>query len=97
MIDLTGKYLVIWLSAEAMETFLGVLEPREETAMMSWTVSGEVVGESGPGLWGRVRRVLLPDGREMPLQEEPVYFLRWELVTTARLYETLPQDIRRVG
>jgi hypothetical protein len=95
--DLTGKYLVIWLSAEAIETFLGVLEPRDETAMMAWIVGGEVVGESGPGLWVRVRRVLLPDGREMPLQEEPIYFLRWELVTTARLYETPPQDIRRVG
>jgi len=33
--DFTGKYLVIWLSAEAIETFLGVLEPRDETAMMS--------------------------------------------------------------
>ena len=27
VMDLTGKYLVIWLSAEAIETFLGVLEP----------------------------------------------------------------------
>jgi hypothetical protein len=27
MMDLTGKYLVVWLSAEAIETFLGVLEP----------------------------------------------------------------------
>jgi hypothetical protein len=29
--------------------------------------------------------------------EEPVYFLRWELVTTARLYDALPADIRRIG
>jgi hypothetical protein len=33
----------------------------------------------------------------MPLAEEPVYFLRWELVATARLYDALPADIRRIG
>jgi hypothetical protein len=64
--DLAGKYLVVWVSAEAIETFLGVLEPRDDTAMMSWIVGGE----SGPRPWVRVRRVLLPDGRDMPLQEE---------------------------
>jgi hypothetical protein len=37
-----------------------------------------------------VKRVLLPNGEEMPLHEEPVYFLRWELVTTARLYDAPP-------
>jgi len=25
--DLAAKYLVVWLSPEAIETFLGVLEP----------------------------------------------------------------------
>ena len=95
--DLSSRYLVVRLSAEAVQTFLGVLEPRQETAMTSWTVSGEIVGESAPGLWLRVQRVLLPDGREMPLHEAPIYFLRWELVTTARLYDGPPQDIRRVG
>ncbi len=30
--DLTGKFLVVWLSAEAVETFLGVLSNREESA-----------------------------------------------------------------
>jgi hypothetical protein len=58
--------------------------------MTTWTVAGQVVGEAGPGLWVRVNRVLLPNGEEMPLHEEPVYFLRWELVTTARLYDALP-------
>jgi hypothetical protein len=90
--DLTGKFLVVWLSAEAIETFLGVLEPRQETAMASWIVAGQLIGESGPGLWLRVTRVLMPDGTEMPLREEPIYFLRWELVTTARLYDTAPRS-----
>jgi hypothetical protein len=27
----------------------------------------------------------------------PVYFLRWELVTTARLYDALPADVRQTG
>jgi hypothetical protein len=95
--DLAGKYLVVWLSPEAIETFLGGLEPSEENAMTTWTVAGQVVGEAGPGLWLRVKRVLLPNGEEMPLPEEPVYFLRWELVTTARLYDALPADVRRNG
>jgi hypothetical protein len=37
------------------------------------------------------------DGRELPLHVEPVYFLRWELVTTARLYDALPADFQRIG
>jgi hypothetical protein len=65
--------------------------------MTTWTVAGQVVGESRPGLWVRAKRVLLPNGYEMPLDEEPVYFLRWELVTTARLYDALPADVRGIG
>jgi hypothetical protein len=95
--DLAGKYLVVWLSPEAIETFLGVLEPAQEHAMTTWTVAGQVVGEAGPGLWVRVKRVLLPSGEPMPLPEEPVYFLRWELLTTARLYDALPADVRGIG
>jgi hypothetical protein len=41
--------------------------------------------------------VPLANGDEMLVHEEPVYFLRWELVTTARLYNALPADIRRSG
>ena len=43
------------------------------------------------------KRLLLPNGEEMSLHEEPAYFLRWELVTTARLYDALPADVRRIG
>ena len=42
--------------------------------MTTWTVAGQVVGEAGPGLWVRVKRVLLPNGDEMPLHERQVYF-----------------------
>jgi hypothetical protein len=56
--DLVGKYLVVWLSPEAIETFLGVLEPSHESAMTTWTIAGQVVGEAGPGLWVRVKREL---------------------------------------
>jgi hypothetical protein len=97
VIALAGRSLVTWLSPEAIEAFLGVLEPARETVMTTWTVAGQIAGESPPGLWIRVQRVLLPDGREMPLHEEPVCFLRWDLVTTARLYDVLPEDIRRIG
>ena len=41
--------------------------------------------------------MLLPSGEPLPLHEEPVYFLRWEPVTTARLYDALPADVRRIG
>src|SRR5262245_49965336 len=50
LMDLAGKYLVVWLSPEAVETFLGVLEPSQERAMTTWTVAGQIVGEVGPGL-----------------------------------------------
>jgi hypothetical protein len=64
--DLAGKYLVVWLSPEAAETFLGVLERSQDTAMTTWTVAGQIVGEAGPGLWVRVMRVLMLDGGELP-------------------------------
>ena len=50
--ELAGKYLVVWLSPEAIETFLGVLEPSQEHVMTTWTVAGQVVGEAGPACAG---------------------------------------------
>jgi hypothetical protein len=50
-----------------------VLEPGNERAVASWVVAGQTVGEAGPGLWVRVKRVLMPDGRELPLHEDPSY------------------------
>jgi hypothetical protein len=44
-----------------------------------------------------VKRVVLPSAEAMPLHEEPVSFLRWELVTTARRYDALPADVWRIG
>ena len=43
--DLAGQVPRHWLSPEAIETFLGVLEPSQEHAMTTWTVAGQVVGE----------------------------------------------------
>jgi hypothetical protein len=71
--DLAGRYLVVWLSPEAIETFLGVPGPTHETAMTTWTVAGQVGGEAGSGLSLLVKRVLMPDGGEMPLHQDPVY------------------------
>jgi hypothetical protein len=48
-VNLAGRYLVVWLAPEAIETFLGVLEPSADTAMTTWTVAGQVVGEAGRG------------------------------------------------
>jgi hypothetical protein len=65
--------------------------------MTTWTVAGQVVDKAGPGLWLRVNRVLLPSDDAMPLPRGRFTFLRWELVTTARLYDALPADVRRIG
>jgi hypothetical protein len=48
LMDLPGKYLVVWLSPEGIETFLGVPVPAEERAMTTWTVAGQVIGERRP-------------------------------------------------
>jgi hypothetical protein len=61
-VDVAHKYLVVWLSPEAIETFLGVPVPAHESALTTWTVAGQVVGEAGPGLWIQVKRVLMPMG-----------------------------------
>lgn len=53
--DLVGKYLVVWLSREAIETFLGVPEPAHERTrhrhrdrrMPGWSC------ETAPGPWVR--------------------------------------------
>jgi hypothetical protein len=71
---------------------LWVDHSRQINHLRAWRCFGE-----GQGLWVRVKRVLLPNGDEMPLHEELVYFLQGELVTTARLYDALPADVRRVG
>jgi hypothetical protein len=73
-------------ASEAVETFLGVLEPSQFGPIQD-TAHDDVDGRrpnrrrDGSGLLGRVKRVLLPNGEAMPLHEEPAYFLRWELVT----------------
>jgi hypothetical protein len=95
--ELAGKYLVIWLSAEGVETFLGILDPQQDSPLAAWVVAGQVVGESTPGLWVMVERVTMPDGRDVPVPDDAVYFLRWELLTTARLYEEAPREIRRIA
>jgi hypothetical protein len=84
--DLAGRYLVVWLSPEAIETFLGVLEPSQDTAMTTWTVAGQIVGEAG-ARWARATAARGPDllppvgaGHDGP-----------------RLYDALPGDVRRIG
>jgi hypothetical protein len=44
-----------------------------------------------------VERVTMPDGRDVPVPEGASYFLRWQLLTTARLYQTAPREIRRIA
>ena len=95
--NLIDRFLVLWLPPEIVETCLGLLDPHPEGVATSWTVAAQVVGESGPGLWLRVLRILQPNGEEIPLAEPPIHFLRWEMLGTTRLYETLPSDLRRIG
>jgi hypothetical protein len=96
--DLTGRYLVVWLPEEAMVTVFGApVAQRDDTPLTSWMVGGEVAGESQWGLWLRVEQVVLPDERVLRLEDSPIYFVRWDLVTTARLFETAPRDLPRAA
>ena len=47
--SLTGKFLVLWLAPESVETFLGILDPDQEGGLASWTVAGQVTSESPRG------------------------------------------------
>ncbi len=84
--ELVGKFLVVWLSAEAVETVFGIPSSERETPLTSWLVGGTVVAEAGPGLWLRVDRLVLPDGQQTRVADDPIHFVRWDLVTTARLF-----------
>lgn len=96
--DLTGRYLIVWLAEDAMMTVFGApVAQRLDTPLTSWMVGGEVVGESDSGLWLRVEQVVLPDERVLRLEDSPTYFIRWEFVTTARLFETPPRELPRAG
>jgi hypothetical protein len=97
--DLTGRFLVVWLPEEAMMTVFGapVAQQRDDTLLTSWMVGGEVAGESPSGLWLRIEQVVLPDERVLRLGDSPIYFIRWDLVTTARLFEKPPRDLPRAG
>jgi hypothetical protein len=62
--DVAGRYLVVWFSPEAIETFLGVLEPAQERAMTTWTVAGRSSGSQdlGCGFGCGLRRRRPDDG-----------------------------------
>lgn len=97
--DLTGRYLAVWLSAEAMETVLGapVAQTRRDDTLMSWMIGGEVVGESPPGVWLSVHQVMQPDEQVLTLEDRPIYFVRWDVVTTARLFLEWPRALPQAG
>lgn len=94
---LTGKFVAIWLAPESIDAVLAVIPQKQETALASWVVAGEIVEESGPGIWVRLARVIRPSGDEVALPEPATYFVRWDVLTTARLYETMPEEIRGIG
>jgi hypothetical protein len=65
--------------------------------LASWVIAGEIVEESPPGLWVRLARVIRPNGDDIALAGEATYFVRWDVLTAARLYETMPQEVRGIG
>ena len=96
--DLTGKFLVVWLATEGFEALLGV-QAKEEWPVGAWKVGGGVEGEVPAGLWLRIGWILRPDGQEIvpvrpPSGEEieEIYLLRWDTITTARLFTDVPPD-----
>jgi hypothetical protein len=94
---LTGKFVAIWLAPEAIETVLAVLPEKEDTVLASWIVAGEIVEEAGPGVWVRLARVIRPGGEGVAVAGNATYFVRWDVITAARLYETMPEEVRGIG
>ena len=100
--SLEGQWVTLWLDEEALRAFLRVRPSQAEigSPMRASVVTGRVVHESAGGLWLAVSGVRLPDGQNVSPSNEPVYFLRWSLLRTARLSATKPtldepSDFRR--
>jgi hypothetical protein len=97
-----GQWITAWLDEEAVRAFLRLRPGQTETGspMRASVVTGRIVHESPGGLWLEVSGVRLPDGQTLSPGNQPVYFLSWGLLRTARLSPaepTLdePADFRR--
>lgn len=90
--SLEGQWVTLWLDEEALRAFLRLRPSQTEAAnpMRASMVTARVVHESPGGLWLSVTGVRQPDGEKLRLSNEPVYFLRWPLLQTARLSASRP-------
>jgi hypothetical protein len=91
--DLTGKYLVTWMSDESLDKAYGRL-PGRSAASGEWTVIGQVKGEThGVGVWVAIESVTSPTGERTEMETEAYRLptlIRWEWIIGATASDTLP-------
>lgn len=89
--DLEGKYAMVWMSHRAFGSFLGQ-HPRPGVDA-EWSVYGKIASEWPGGIWLTIEAYCPPMGKVVHLKEKPTYLLRWEWITTARLFLEKPRHI----
>ena len=87
--NMTGKYLSIWVSREKIEKIFG-LDPTSTARV--YLLAGEVVGEApGIGLWFRLDTVAVGGGPHdlFPdlAKERPRRLIRWEYIRAAEMFD----------
>src|SRR5687768_14677242 len=81
--DLTGRYIGIWVTAEEMEAIFG-FEPAATSAI--YMLRGKVLGETDEvGLWIELQGVSAPPEDLFPdiAAEKPRRLIRWEFIHSA--------------
>jgi hypothetical protein len=87
--DVIGKYLGIWVTADEIEAIFG-LQPGGTAAI--YLVGGEIVGAIPElGLWVRLDNVSVAGGPSDVFpdlsKERPRRLIRWEYIRAAELFE----------
>jgi hypothetical protein len=86
--DLNGRYIGIWVTAEEMEAIFG-FEPTSTAPI--YMISGKVMGETDEvGLWIELHAVSAPPENLFPdiASEKPQRLIRWEFIHSAELFDT---------
>ena len=97
--NLSDKYVAIWLSDTAARLFLGLAVP--EKSNTRWVVLGKVNGEHEPiGIWVEIERLeewRSWNERAMWKVTPPTCLLRWEYIIHAQVSDERIVDTKRIG
>jgi hypothetical protein len=86
--DLTGRYIGIWVTTEEMEAIFG-FEPTSTAAI--YMLRGKVIGETDEvGLWIELHAVSAPPEDLLPdvASEKPRRLIRWEFIHAAEIFDS---------